>query len=388
MKITTFGLTALGLCSTVVSGCASRAADDTQSTSADALRSTVGFHRFSGSWGANAIAWRDRIVVTDVDSVATYAQDPATTPGIRNGTIGWESSTRGEAFFAKTTGLDFEPVIEHAPRPAPYIRVRAAAAGADTLFVLATENWKTTYLYRYDAIGAAPQTIATMDAYDVSADERYVYTVEPTAQKGTYAIVRREHDGSNALELGTYGEGRSWLGLANAYASTAGYFFGIAKGSHDVLAFGESGSFVVSGNDDGTANLAASDGHLFVANSTGIAHARAGDTALTPLVSRADLGRDAGLSGSVSCGLRAEYGRHGAMTAKDGVVYLICHAISHNEHALLAYDASGRLRARKVLEPDWTPLGQLNVTTNRVCAMQQMRYHSNPKSDELRCFSL
>lgn len=352
----------------------------------DALTSTVGFHRFSGSGGAEVTAWGDKLVVTDVSSVATYAQDPATTPGIRNGTIGWTSSTSASAFVAATSGSSFSPLLPPPATKASFRTVRAASAGGGKLFFLSTPNWTTFALERQDSLTATPVTIATAKAYDVVASDAYVFTVEPGASKDELRVVRRDHDGADARELGTLPDGSSFLGLASTYAATGAHFYAIARGTGGVVSgFGPSGAFQVEGPKDAQATLAASPDAVFVAADTGLWRAAAGATSATLLRSRSDMARDAGLP-SARCGMREEYGRNAAFTADASGVYVVCKSYSPDRHVLLDYRSSGSLRRAVELPAEWASLGRLTVTRTHYCAMQQSRYHSSPKNDQLRCF--
>lgn len=369
-------------------GCAVEGAVDTEEVASadEALTSTVGFHRFSGSGGAEVTAWGDKLVVTDVSSVATYAQDPATTPGIRNGTIGWTWSESGSAFVASTSGSAFTPLLPKAATKATFRTVRAASAAAGKLFFVSTPNWTTFALERQDSLSATPVTIATAKAYGVVASDDFVFTVEPGAAKNELRVVRRDHDGADARELGTLPDGSSFLGLASTYAATGAYFYAIARGTGGVVSgLGPSGPFELQGPKDSQATLAAAGDGVFVAADTGLWRATAGTTTATLVRSASDMARDAGLP-SARCGMREEYGRNAAFTADANGVYVVCKSYSPDRHVLLDYRSSGSLRRAVELPAEWAPLGRLTVTPSHYCAMQQTRYHSSPKSDQLRCF--
>jgi hypothetical protein len=364
--------------------CASEVDDDSDmATTEDALTSTLGFHRFSGNSGAELTAWNDRIVVTDVDSVATYAQDPATTPGILNGTIGYTSSTSSTAFIAPLSGSTFTPLLPPPANRADYRAVRAVSGAAGKLFFVTTQSYSTFALERKDSLGAAPVTIATGKLYDVVADDGFVFTIEPgNGHEST--VVRRRHDGTEAAPLGTFLDRSSGDPIGKTIAAAGGYFYAIGRSMRTVAGFGTNGRFEVVGPNDSRASVAASKNGLYVSSNEGLWRAPLGGTTATLIRTKAAMATDSGLP-SPTCGIREEYGRNSAFTADASGVYVICKAYGPDRHVLLDYDATGRLRRRLQLNAEWASLGRLTVTSTHYCAAQQTRHHSSPKGDQLRC---
>jgi hypothetical protein len=354
----------------------SASADDVAAGGADALSSSVAFHRFDGSL-AEVTAWNDAVVVTNVSSVGTYASDPATTPG-----IGYASSTQGEAFLVATSGGRFSPLLAH-PAGSPYKRVQSAASDGRTLFEITLESWTTYRLERIDAPGGAATNLGSFTAYGVMADGAHVFTIEPGAGKDVYKVVRRAYDGSGASELGSYQFQPTFLPLSETWAVGGGAAYSILRGSSRVTGFGAP---AVDGPNDAQATLAAAGSDLYVAADSGLWHAAVGDASATLIRSADAMRADSGLA-NATCGRRYAYGPGAALAADAAAAYVVCADPSlKGAETLLAYDRAGHLLRHIDLPAEWSPLGRLVLTSTRFCAMQEWSYTSDPKFDELRCF--